>query len=384
MPARDFERIVDFPAHSPKLIFQGLFALLWLVLLGAWLAASMASASASEPAQPAPLRIAVYDVPPYGYSNPDGSMSGISVDLWRRVAERLERHFKLIPVSEMEAVLSGLEQGNFDAAIGAITITPEREKRVDFSYPAHRSGVAVAVRKDKGPLSALKSYGAATTELSPLIFSSLAMLVLIGILMWLIERRHPTAQSSESSVVTLRDGLYWAIVTMTTVGYGDKTPKSTVGRVIAVTWMFASLVWVSLLSTSLVSRLTVDRVESHDSAAYFKLAGKNLAAVAQSSGAEYLDQHGLQYQKFNSLPDALDALASGKSDAVVNSVGALQYLISKNYASAEEMPQGLLAPAYMAFALPEHSPLKRPIDEALVKITSDAEWISIEERFFGK
>ena len=63
----------------------------------------------------------------------------------------------------------------------------------------------------------------------------------------------------ESSVVTLRDGLYWAIVTMTTVGYGDKTPKSSTGRVVAVTWMFASLVWVSLLSTSLVSRLTAER-----------------------------------------------------------------------------------------------------------------------------
>jgi ABC-type amino acid transport substrate-binding protein len=69
---------------------------------------------------------------------------------------------------------------------------------------------------------------------------------------------------------------------------------------------------------------------------------------------------------------------------VINSVGALQYLIAKHYATTEEMPQGLLAPAYMAIALPEHSPFKRPIDEALVKITSDPEWISIEERFFGR
>jgi ABC-type amino acid transport substrate-binding protein len=88
--------------------------------------------------------------------------------------------------------------------------------------------------------------------------------------------------------------------------------------------------------------------------------------------------------KFNNLPDALDALAAGKFDAVVNSVGALQYLISKRYAGTEEMPQGLLAPAYMAIALPEHSPLKRPIDEALVKITSDPEWMSFEQRFFSK
>jgi polar amino acid transport system substrate-binding protein len=353
-------------------------------LVAAWLVAPLACAWASEPVQNAPLRIAVYDVPPYGYSNPDGSMSGISVDLWRRVAERLERQFKLIPVSEMELVLSGLEQGNFDAAIGAITITPEREKRVEFSYPAHRSGVAVAVRKEKGPVSALRSYAAATTELSPLIFGSLAMLVLTGVVMWVIESRHPMARDSESSVITLRDGLYWAIVTMTTVGYGDKTPKSTVGRVVAVSWMFVSLVWVSLLSTSLVSRLTLDRVESRDAVATLDLTGKRLAAVSQSSGAEYLDQHNLKYTKFNGLPEALDALADGRSDAVVNSVGALQYAISKHYAGVEEMPQGLLAPAYMAIALPEHSPYKRPIDEALVKITSDPEWISVEERFFGK
>jgi hypothetical protein len=44
--------------------------------------------------------------------------------------------------------------------------------------------------------------------LSPLIFGSLAMLVLIGIVMWVIERRHPSALGSESSVVTLRDGLF--------------------------------------------------------------------------------------------------------------------------------------------------------------------------------
>ena len=374
-------RIADSLSHSLRLLFR-IFVVQFV--LGACLASSMAYAAGAELPQATPLRVAVYDVPPYGYVNPDGSLSGISVDLWRRVAERLERQFKLIPVSEMETILSGIEQGHFDAAIGAITITTEREKRVDFSYPAHRSGVAVALRRETGPLSALKSYASAITELSPLILSSLAMLVLIGIVMWLIESGHPSALGSESSVVTLRDGLYWAIVTMTTVGYGDKTPKSTVGRVIAVSWMFASLVWVSLLSTSLVSRLTADRVESRDSISNIDLTRKRLAAVAQSSGAEYLDAHALQYMKFNNLPEALDALANNKFDAVVNSVGALQYLISKRYRGAEEMPQGLLAPAYMAIALPEHSPLKRPVDEALVEITSDPEWISLEERFFGR
>ena len=220
-------------------------------------------------------------------------------------------------------------------------------------------------------------------ELSPLIIVILTMLVLIGLVMWLIERRvHSAAQASESSVATLRDGLYWAVVTMTTVGYGDKTPKTTSGRVVAIFWMLSSLVLVSLLSTSLVSRLTAERVESRDLAASIDLRGKRLAAVARSSGAEYLDELHLQYTKYKDLPEALNSLADGQSNAVVNSVGALQYFISKRYARALEMPQGLLAPAYMAIALPEHSPLKKPIDRALIKITNGAEWRTLEERFF--
>jgi polar amino acid transport system substrate-binding protein len=110
-------------------------------------------------AQDAPLRVAVYEVPPYGHLEPDGSIDGVSVDLWRRAAEVLRRDYRLIPVSQMEEILQGLERKDYDAALGASTITPARLARVDFTYPAHRSGVAVAVRQDAGPMAALASYG---------------------------------------------------------------------------------------------------------------------------------------------------------------------------------------------------------------------------------
>jgi polar amino acid transport system substrate-binding protein len=347
------------------------------------LAAATVSALAAGPRETETLRVAVYNVPPYGYVDADGSISGVSVDLWRRVAEQMEWSFRLIPVTDMEVILSGLEQGRFDAAIGAITITPERAARVDFSYPAHRSGVAIALRKQTGPIVALVSYWTAVTELSPLILIILTMLIAIGVAMWIVEQRdRSTAQGSESAVASLRDGLYWAVVTMTTVGYGDKTPKTMTGRVVAIVWMLSSLVLVSLLSTSLVSRLTADRVEPGDFAASVDLRHERLAAVAQSSGAEYLDELHLQYAKYKDLPEALDSLADGHSNVVVNSIGALQYFVSKRYAKVIEIPQGVLAPAYMAIALPEHSPVKKSIDLALIKITNSPEWRILEDRFF--
>ena len=334
-----------------------------------------------------PLRIGVYQVAPYGGQGSGGLVVGASVDLWRRVAEHLNWQYQLMPVSQMSDLLSGLENGAYDVAIGAIRITPERLARVDFSYPTHRSGVAAVFARRAGAASAFSDYGEAVGELGLLILAILILLTVIGVLMWWFERAHlnKTGKSaSESSVSSWHDGLYWAVVTMTTVGYGDKTPKTHLGRALAVLWMVGSLVLVSLLTTNLVARMTASRVESIVTTRTSDLAGKRLAAVSGSSGAEYLDAERLAYQKFADLADALNALATGKTDAVVNSVGALQYLVNTRFSDAIAPPRGVLAPAYMAFALSMNSVLKKPLDQALTIVTGSPEWRSVEETDFGR
>jgi len=130
--------------------------------------------------------------------------------------------------------------------------------------------------------------------------------------------------------------------------------------------------------------MTADRVEGAYPLADADLAGKRLAAVAHSSGAEYLDARRLRYASFDDLPAALDALESGRADAVVNSIGALQYLIAARFKRTIEPPRGVLAPAYMAFALPPGSALKKPLNRALIEITASPEWRKVEESYFGR
>jgi polar amino acid transport system substrate-binding protein len=367
------------PAHCFGVARTGLGALLVLMLACA--------AVGAEPGLQTPLRVGVYQVAPYGGQGSGGAFLGASVDLWRRVAEHLHWQYQLTPVAQMGDLLSGLEAGAYDVAIGAITITPEHLARVDFSYPAHRSGVAAVFAKRTGAASAFHDYGEAVGELGQLVLALVVLLTVIGVLMWWFERPHlnKTGKSeSESAVTSWHEGVYWAVVTMTTVGYGDKTPKSHLGRTLAVVWMVGSLILVSLLTTNLVARMTANRVESVAATRTSDLAGKRLAAVSGSSGAEYLDTERLAYQKFADLADALNALAAGKADAVVNSVGALQYLVNTRFADTIAPPRGLLAPAYMAFALPPNSALKKPLDRALTIVTVSAEWRAVEDTYFGR
>jgi voltage-gated potassium channel len=46
-------------------------------------------------------------------------------------------------------------------------------------------------------------------------------------------------------------GLWWAVQTITTVGYGDKVPKSTTGRLVATVVMVTAIGFMSVLTASI-------------------------------------------------------------------------------------------------------------------------------------
>ena len=67
---------------------------------------------------------------------------------------------------------------------------------------------------------------------------------------------------SEPDVRNLGDGVWWALVTITTVGYGDITPVTTLGRVVASSLMLLGLGLIATI-TAIVSAKFIQNVVDH-------------------------------------------------------------------------------------------------------------------------
>ena len=62
-------------------------------------------------------------------------------------------------------------------------------------------------------------------------------------------------QTADSNITTAGDALWWGIVTMTTVGYGDFFPVTMLGRLTAIFVMFAGIGIIGALASILASLL---------------------------------------------------------------------------------------------------------------------------------
>ena len=79
---------------------------------------------------------------------------------------------------------------------------------------------------------------------------ALSLAVIAAIIEWAVD----------PGIGTLRDSLWWAIVTVTTVGYGDVVPTSSGGRLVAAVLMLAGVSAIPI-TTSLVVSVFISRLQ---------------------------------------------------------------------------------------------------------------------------
>lgn len=77
-------------------------------------------------------------------------------------------------------------------------------------------------------------------------------------------------------------------------------------------------------------------------------------------------------------------LVDKKCDAVVYDAPILKYEVHQNYSGQARVLPTVFEKQDYAFALPSGSPLVEPINQILLRITSEPQWHDVQATYLGK
>ena len=346
------------------------------------LLAGLISLAVPAEAMAAVLRIGVSGSPPFVM--PRGEVTqGISIQIWEEVASRLNQPFELVHQPNTEANLRALERGDLDLSIGPISITPDRlaNPRIDFTQPYFhgKEGLMLPV-KAPGLWERFKPFfgWAALSSLGGLMI----LLFLVGNLIWLAERRRNVEHFPRHYLHGVGNGMWFALVTLTTVGYGDRSPTTKTGRMIAGVWMLMSLLALSSITAGLASAFTVSLSKLEPDAVRERsdLRGKTVSVVAGTTSKTWAKIYGARPKEASSLDQAIDLLAKGEVDAVLFDEAPLRYYLQQTPEAPFKMASFSLANQTYGFVVPMNSDLRTPINVILLQMQRSGEVKMITDR----
>lgn len=323
--------------------------------------------------------IGIKEAPPFAIKNPDGSWTGISVNLWESISAKLKISFRW-EERDLQGLVKGVQDGSLDAAIAAISITRDREEVVDFTHPYYVTSLGIAVRPKEESFTLLISriFSARFIKTIGLLMASF---LIFGTLIWLFERKR-NPDFGEEHVKGIGAGFWWAAVTMTTVGYGDKTPITTGGRFIAIIWMFITILSVSSLIAATSSVLNSDPPE-HKVESVRDLTKIKVGSVKKSSSLQYLRRNHVVPKVYATALEGMQAVKNKEIDAMLYDEPLMRYLIKQGEIINLKLLPYKFKHQYYSICLPSGSDLREGINHILLEKTAETHWKDLLFNYLG-
>ena len=344
---------------------------------------SLRAQDAPGPAAPAAdevVRVAVSPFAPFCILDGD-EPRGYAVDTWEAIAEESGLAYEYVRCTGVTDKLDALRNGRADIGIGGISATSAREADVDFTHATYNSGLDILVRTGAGgaTMAVLQAMFSGTNL--KVIIGFVLLIVITGHLIWLAERGKDSF--NDHYVKGVFEGMYWAVVTASTVGYGDKVPGKFTGRLLAALVIIVSLPIFGYFVAALSSAMTVETISASIQGPE-DLPGKRVAVIKGTTGDTWARENNLIPQAYDSGEDACRALIRGNVDAVVYDLPYLRYYANRN-ADADVMVVGkTFCKQPIAFALPESSPLREQVDQALLQQEEAGAMARWRKKWFGE
>jgi ABC-type amino acid transport substrate-binding protein len=382
---RTIHRITPMLRSKPLFVAAGGLLLQFALALAPALALALtlapdASAQTARPVAPdKTLRVATRVLEPLVVQR-GNSLSGFSIDVWNEVARRAGLKSEFVIVGSVKAMLDAVESGDAQAAVAAISMTPEREQRVDFSHMYLQSGLQIMTPIHQA--SWLDSMGHVSWADVLGVVALVALLIaLVAHVIWLIERgRNP--EFPKEYLRGVGEGLWWAVVTVVTVGYGDRTPKRVWGRIVAAIWMFAGIFLIAHLTATITSRLTVESLQGQINGLN-DLPGKRVVTVEGTTASQYLRANGIVHLSVGQISDAFAQIETGRADALIYDAPVLNHYANTQGKGKVRMAGVVFKAEPYGIALQQDSPYRKAINQAILEIFSDGTHERLTRKWFG-
>jgi polar amino acid transport system substrate-binding protein len=234
-------------------------------------------AAFSQPTEPT-LRVATRIIKPFVFEE-NRALTGFSIELWQEISSQLNARSEFVMKPSVKELLEATRSKEVDLAIAAISITAEREIDWDFSQPMFDAGLQIltpAQGTHSGLVAAIIA-GVFSSAVLPILGLVLLMILIPAHLVWFFERRNSTGMLAHRSYFPgIFEACWWAASTLAT--QADQMPRAALARIVAVIWMFASVVFIAYFTAAVTSSLTLQQLRG-DINGPEDLPGKRVATV---------------------------------------------------------------------------------------------------------
>lgn len=293
--------------------------------------------------------------------------SGIAVEIWELVASNAGWKYELVPYKSVHEALDEMDSGKVDLVIGPVSIIAERATRMQFSQPYYQSSLGIMSRLDRRTIwERIRPFFSFKLAIAVGVF--LVILAIVGTLIWLAERNKSPQQFPHDPAHGIANGMWLAIVTMSTTGYGDRAPITLWGRIIAGCWMIISIIFATSMVAGIASTLTLTGMGDKTITSLEQLSGKKVATITGSPAEEFLADNSVKEVAVENVDEAYKKLKNKEVDAVVYNRPQLLYYLKENkdkkvqVAKAEYYKQGY------GFAFPLQTKINRQVNVLLLQL----------------
>ena len=308
---------------------------------------------------------------------------GIAAEIWDEIADKKSWNYKYTAFENVEDALHQLSNGYLDVVVGPISITSSRLENMRFSQPFYNSSISIiSIEKDKGFWQKIKPLFSSKLLMAIGVF--LLILSIVGTLLWLAERKESPEQFPKGPLQGIGTGMWLAIVTMTTTGYGDKAPITLLGRIITGTWMVISIIFATSMVAGIASTLTLSSLDSTTISTIEQLSGRKAATISGSTSEEFLNKSKVKTVSTNNLNEAIERLESKEVEAVVFDRPQLLYFLKNNNAEKFYISKAEYSKQGYGFAFPTNSELIFSVNRTLLELAEKEQTARIINYYIKK